>query len=251
MEELIQIEGALELWLVREGGAQSTLKVVQFFDGLDARDCKVWFALLCVGAKHRVEDAAYERIGQLGLEIALTIQSRRFHIGFRLVISYFKKNTIGGDLLAIADLDDVAHQDLRQTSIFKLEFVFAVSAIERAIWRSKAFHRSRVDFFVVSRSFELGYELINDSDAHDDNGWSNDNDGHIDLDGFVEVEDTSDDVEDVDHLAELQREGDREESQPGVPSRLSLVRWRHQLALQSLAWVEVWRHTVRVELSSL
>ena len=67
MQKLIQIEVHLELWLIGKASLQTTLEVVKLFDGGDARDRQVYFALVSFGANNAIEVFAERFVRKLGL----------------------------------------------------------------------------------------------------------------------------------------------------------------------------------------
>ena len=69
------------------------------------------------------------RVGKLGFEIALTIESHCLNETFRFVISDFEKDTVSWDLFVIIDLDDIANFDISKDSFLKLDTVSLVRAI--------------------------------------------------------------------------------------------------------------------------
>ena len=71
------------------------------------------------------------------------------------------------------------------------------------------------------------------------------------MDGLEHVQDTCNDVENVDDFLELQSKGNREECRPGVARRLALVRWAVELFFCHMLSEEVRSNAEIVQLFGL
>jgi len=89
VEELIQIQVYFEFGVVGQRSAQTALEVVKLLCWGDARHRQVNLALLALWSEYLLKVGADLRVGQLGLEVALTIESRRFDETFWFVVADF------------------------------------------------------------------------------------------------------------------------------------------------------------------
>ena len=101
---------------------------------------------------------------------------------------------------------------------------------------------------------KLTDEFLGNTNEHDDDSWSDDGEWIINSVCGEEVQDTRDQVENVDNLFELESERDREEGYPVVVRRFTLVgRPRIHLILDSSIHTleEVRHYVICVKLSCL
>lgn len=203
MQELIQIEVHFEIGVFRQASPHSTLEVVELLDRRDARHFEVDFGSLRTGTKHSLEVFADHGIGQLGLQVALTVESCRLDEALGFAIGDLEEDAVGGNLLLILDADDVADLDIGETALFPLDLSIGVVFVKFVARQRHAHHRSRVHNLVFFVTFQLAYKLFDDTQEHDEACRNDHSEGAVDLDGLEEVEDTGNKVKDVDQLLEL------------------------------------------------
>lgn len=81
----------------------------------------------------------------------------------------------------------------------------------------------RVVFFVISVTFHFSDKFFKDTQTNDKACWHEDNPGLVCLDLLEDLQNSCNDVKDINHFGELQSESNWEEVPKGVSGRLPLV----------------------------
>lgn len=86
-----------------------------------------------------------------------------------------------------------------------------------------SFDYCHVVLFVIAITFDFSKKLFENTQTNDKACGHEDNPGLVRLDLLETLQNSCDDVKDIDHFGELQHESNWEEIPPGVSGRLPLV----------------------------
>ena len=99
-------------------------------------------------------------------------------------------------------------------------------------WQRQSLHWCGIDHLVFPVTFQFTNKEAKYTEEHNYAHRHQNNNRAVDLDCWEKVENTSNYIEDVYQLLELESEGYGEECEPSVLSRFALVCWARRLLLR-------------------
>ena len=146
-------------------------------------------------------------VRKLGLKVALTVKSSRFDETFGLVVFDFEQNAISGHLLVIVDLENISDSDLSEACSFELNLLTTL-LVSSAAGQGHANDWCGIDLLVRLVASEFANQLLDHTEEHDQGGRDENGKRTVDSNLTEQVQNTSYEVEDVDHLLELESASD-------------------------------------------
>ena len=119
VKELVELE-VLEDILSGHKRPQFSIKGIETFLRWDAVNCQLGFAFILFRSDECLKIFANSLVGQLGLQVALTVECSCRNERLRLLIFNLKKDAVSRNLFPVIHLDDVANLELSECRLFPL-----------------------------------------------------------------------------------------------------------------------------------